>query len=168
MQLFSASLALCCHRWIPTQRASNAENVSIWWCHHDDPLKQLSINQLQIALFHHNAIWINSERLKSTMQIAARTTSIIPGSEVVSQIWHFEHITKKDVDCVCGWFLHESLASAWFCFFARVWYQYDILVYHSLCNWRVLINDNVDVSFALLVRRICTYIGTIRSYIIIL
>ena len=23
------------HRWIPAQRASNAENVSIWWRHHD-------------------------------------------------------------------------------------------------------------------------------------
>ena len=30
----SASLATG-DRWIPTQRATNEENVSIWWRHHD-------------------------------------------------------------------------------------------------------------------------------------
>ena len=23
------------HQWLPSQRASNMKNVSIWWCHHD-------------------------------------------------------------------------------------------------------------------------------------
>ena len=32
----STSLALVRgHRWIPSQRASNTESVSIWWCHHE-------------------------------------------------------------------------------------------------------------------------------------
>ena len=33
----SASLAFVrgIHQWIPSQRAGNTENVSIWWCHHE-------------------------------------------------------------------------------------------------------------------------------------
>ena len=42
----SASLAFVqgIHREYPTQRASNAENVSIWW-HHHDPAENRSYNQ---------------------------------------------------------------------------------------------------------------------------
>ena len=27
--------SIFCDRWIPSQRASDAENVSIWWGHHE-------------------------------------------------------------------------------------------------------------------------------------
>ena len=48
----TASLALCVEfigdRWIPTQKASNAENVSIWWRHHASPTDTRSQNNVPI------------------------------------------------------------------------------------------------------------------------
>ena len=44
------------HRWIPAQKASNAENVSIWWRHHEitkypSPLPTAYINHLNSQMY---------------------------------------------------------------------------------------------------------------------
>ena len=45
----SASLAFMMgntgHLWFPSQRASNAERVSIWWRHHNDAMRWLARNK---------------------------------------------------------------------------------------------------------------------------
>ena len=49
----------------PTQRASNAENVSLWWCHHVPVLNQ----QVWLISCHGDMTWINMTTLHFILNI---------------------------------------------------------------------------------------------------
>ena len=61
-QQSSASLAFVrgIHRWFPSQRASNAENVSIWWRHHVGAFRKTPAACNGVVRLHHR-VWVQKQ-----------------------------------------------------------------------------------------------------------
>ena len=81
----------------PAQRASNVENVSIWWCHHEQPESAMCpymAKHCQVLGHLHAQLWSNSNHVYTRLTLIEFTSSFQPLNEKECQIKCFQVIVK--------------------------------------------------------------------------
>ena len=85
----SASLALwgesTADRWFPSQRASNAENVSIWWRHHDNH-KSIMVKDVFIVFILLLSSWFRTSPIRQQQHEYNVYISFIATEVIFSEI----------------------------------------------------------------------------------
>ena len=136
------------HRWIPSQRASNAENVSIWWRHH--------ITLSLLCCIHHHIIFdrdvASISCIMHPISIAISLTfctveDFYSTSIIVLAISVFEKSSVNDNSLTCLWhsFLCPEVVSTqnqklhnWHCFRKEKRFTiHHSLVFHCIHHVRV-------------------------------